>query len=69
MTSTKTLTISSHCAVALTRTPDGAHLGDLSQSPAASCFTAAMHLGVLTTLLCSTATVGQSREAGAHTLI
>lgn len=53
----------------LIRPPDRAHLGDLSQSPAASCVTATLHLGVLTSQLCSTAAVSQSRETGSHTLI
>lgn len=53
----------------LTRAPDGAHLRDLSQSPAASRVAAALHLGVLAGQLGSAASVSQSRETGAHTLI
>lgn len=53
----------------LIRPPDRAHLRDLSQSPAASSVTAALHLCVLTTQLCSTPAIGQSGETGAHTLI
>lgn len=53
----------------LTRPPDGAHLRDLSQSPAASCVTATLHLGVLAVQLRGTAAVSQSRETGAHTLV
>lgn len=56
-------------ACVLTRTPDWAHLRDLSQSPATSRFTAAHHLGVLSAQLRSTAAVSQSRETGSHTLI
>lgn len=53
----------------LVRPSDGAHLRDLSQSPATACVTTALHLGVLATQLCSTAAISQSRETGAHTLI
>lgn len=53
----------------LTRSPDRAHLRNLSQSPAASCVAATLHLGVLTSQLASTAAVRQSRETGANTLI
>lgn len=53
----------------LVRPPDRAHLGDLSQSPAASRVAAALHLRVLTVQLGGTAPVSQSRETGANTLI
>lgn len=53
----------------LVRPPDRAHLGDLSQSPAASRVAAALHLRVLTVQLRGTAPVSQSRETGANTLI
>lgn len=53
----------------LIRPPDWAHLGDLSQSPAASRVTATLHLGVLTAQLRGTAPVSQSRETGAEALI
>lgn len=48
---------------------DRAHLGDLAQRPAPSCVTATLHLGVLTAQLGGAAAVGQSGEAGAHTLV
>lgn len=53
----------------LTWTPDRAHLRDLSQSPAAPCVTATLHLGVLTTQVASTAATRQCRKTGTHTLI
>lgn len=55
--------------IILTRSSDGTHLGDLSQSPAASRVAAALHLGVLAVQLGGAAAVGQRREAGANPLI
>lgn len=53
----------------LVRPPDRTHLRDLSQSPAASCITAALHLGVLTSQVSGTAAICQGRETGTHPLI
>lgn len=53
----------------LTGSTDGTHLGDLSQSPAASRVAAALHLRVATVQLGGAAAVSQRREAGANALI
>lgn len=53
----------------LIRAPDGTHFWNLSQSPAASSVTTALHFGVLSGQLSGTAAICQGRETGADTLI
>lgn len=53
----------------LTSASDRTHFRDLSQGPAASSVTAALHLGVLTAELCGAAAVSQGGETGADTLV
>ena len=55
--------------VLLTSSPYRTHLREVPGGPAAAQFTAALHLGVLTTQLPSTASTGHRRETHAQALV